>query len=348
LSLHYRQRGEVWHVRGTVRVGRQTIKVSEHSTGCRARRDAESAGEGEANKIRHEILDGRPLQRRHTITEAIHAYTHRPKSVPEYDLARLQDFMERIGEYAVADAGEAWGVWLTTRGAAMAPATAARSRAILQAALNYGSTALGFPPMRLPTVAQRAVDGVVYLTRAEQERMLAAYTRWAWPVVLTLCYQGLRSQEALRMDWRHVSLERGTIHIPAEGAKSGKGRTVPMHPRVRWALAMLAHGRRGAHAAQPLPTSGAVFLSHRGKPYADTRGLGGNPLARAHATACARAGLTGFRVHDWRHHWASHMVMSGCDLTTLMRLGGWATPRMVQRYAAVSGEHMAAAIGRLQ
>ena len=96
------------------------------------------------------------------------------------------------------------------------------------------------------------------------------------------------------------------------------------------------------------PPSGPVFLSHRGKPYADTRGQGGNPLAQAHATACERAGVTGFRVHDWRHHWASWMIMGGADTQTLMRLGGWASPRMVQRYAALSGEHMADAIGRLR
>jgi integrase len=328
-------------VRGTVRVGRQTVKVPEHSTGCRARRDAQAAGEGEADKIRRELLDGKPVQRRHTITEAILAYTHRPKGVPEYDLARLEDLMTRIGEHAVADAGAAWGVWLSTRGGDMAPATAARWRAILQAALNHGGVALGFTAPKLPTVAQRAVDGVVYLTLAEQERLLAAYSQWAWPVALVLCYQGMRSQEALRMDWRHVSLERATIHLPAQGSKSGKGRTVPMHPRVRWALAMIWHGRGR-------PGDGPVFLSRRGTPYSDTRAVGGNPLTKAHTTACTRASVTPFRVHDWRHHWASHMVMSGCDLPTLMRLGGWVTPRMVQRYAAVSGDHMATAIARLQ
>ncbi len=39
--------------------------------------------------------------------------------------------------------------------------------------------------------------------------------------------------------------------------------------------------------------------------------------------------------------------MSGCDLRTLQLLGGWASLRMVERYAAVSIDHMAAAIRRL-
>jgi integrase len=78
------------------------------------------------------------------------------------------------------------------------------------------------------------------------------------------------------------------------------------------------------------------FLNRLGKPCADTRDRlwpGGNPLAKAHATAIARMakrrtplrpnGGEDFRIHDWRHHWASHCVMSGMDLLTLKRLGGW-------------------------
>jgi hypothetical protein len=41
------------------------------------------------------------------------------------------------------------------------------------------------------------------------------------------------------------------------------------------------------------------------------------------------------------------MIMSGCDLYTLMRLGGWSSLTMVERYAAVSIDHMAEAISRV-
>jgi integrase len=113
-----------------------------------------------------------------------------------------------------------------------------------------------------------------------------------------------------------------------------------MHPRVDALLFGMWH-------AAGKPSLGRVFLSARGHPYADTRGQGGNPLAQAHATACEAAGVTGFRVHDWRHDWATRMVWAGTDLPTLMRIGGWASVRMVTRYAATSDERMAAAIRRL-
>jgi integrase len=108
-----------------------------------------------------------------------------------------------------------------------------------------------------------------------------------------------------------------------------------------------------APQAHGKPTTGSVFLSSRGKPYADTSGRngkhqGGNPLKKPHATACRKVGITGFTIHDWRHHWASHMVMAGCDLRTLMQLGGWESMSMVKRYAVVSPTHMAEAIARLK
>ncbi len=115
-----------------------------------------------------------------------------------------------------------------------------------------------------------------------------------------------------------------------------------MHDRVRSELTPLA-------TARGLRREGPVFLSRLGHPYSDTRDdeyPGGNPLGKAHETACKRAGIGEFRVRDWRHHWAGWCVMSGVDFETLKRMGGWASLRMVERYAAVSDDRMAAAIAK--
>ena len=56
----------------------------------------------------------------------------------------------------------------------------------------------------------------------------------------------------------------------------------------------------------------------------------------------------GFRVHDWRHDWAARMVMGGVDLFTLMRIGGWSSLAMVERYAAVNATHLRDAIRKIE
>jgi integrase len=97
---------------------------------------------------------------------------------------------------------------------------------------------------------------------------------------------------------------------------------------------------------QGRPDVGTVFLSKRRKPYADTRYGGGNPLAKAHQTACRKAGITGFRVHDWRHHFAVWFIKRGDNLRALCQIAGWASIRMVQRYAVFEQSDLDAIMAR--
>lgn len=55
-----------------------------------------------------------------------------------------------------------------------------------------------------------------------------------------------------------------------------------------------------------------------------------------------------FRIHDWRHHWASWFIMDGGDAPSLMALGGWKNPKMVQRYVKLSVEHLSRQLNRSQ
>ena len=52
------------------------------------------------------------------------------------------------------------------------------------------------------------VERIAYLTPQQEARLLAAYSQWAAPVMLVLCETGLRTQEALRLDWRHIDWRR--------------------------------------------------------------------------------------------------------------------------------------------
>jgi integrase len=168
------------------------------------------------------------------------------------------------------------------------------------------------------------------------------YAAHVQPIATTLCFQGLRIGEALRLDWAHVNWAMDSLFIA--DTKSGIPRTVTLQIRVRAALHKLwvDHGS---------PREGRVFLNRLGHPYADPRTYalpGGSPIRRAHATACRRAGIADFRVHDWRHHWACRCIMSGIDLESIRQEGGWTSLRMVERYGTVSSEHRAAAMKKLK
>ena len=148
--------------------------------------------------------------------------------------------------------------------------------------------------------------------------------------------------EALRLDWSHVDWAGNSLFVA--DTKTGEPRSVTLHPTVRKALHRVWVDRG-------TPTEGRVFLNRVGRPYADPRGYklpGGSPIRAAHQTACARAGIDDFHVHDWRHHWACRCVMSGIDLETIRQEGGWRSLRMVERYGTVSAAHRASAMKKLR
>lgn len=339
--LSIRRRGRLYHCRGTVRVGHQTRTVEEHSTGCSERALAEAYKAKLEHEIQQELLYGSIARRRAlTFADAGELYIGRPGGLHPNDVWRIGELNEILGDMPIVDLPKGWSRFKSKRCAGLAPATVDRFRATLQAAINYACQEWEIVGPLIPRVRFKN-QRIRWLTKLQQELLLASYAPHVRSIATTLCYQGCRSQEALQLRWEHVDFERRAIWFPR--TKTSVPRMVAMHERVLSEISdlFLTRGR---------PDLGHVFLSARGKPYSDTRDYklpGGNPIRRAHETACRRAGIEDFRVHDWRHHWASWCVMSGIDVETIKRMGGWKSLRMLERYAAVSTDHMAEAMTKL-
>ncbi len=79
-----------------------------------------------------------------------------------------------------------------------------------------------------------------------------------------------------------------------------------------------------------------VFLGRKGKPFVD--------LKISFKQACAKAGIEGFRFHDLRHTYASHLAMRGVHMRALQELLGHKTIQMTQCYSHLSPEHLQGAV----
>jgi integrase len=217
-----------------------------------------------------------------------------------------------------------------------------RFRATFQAAINHLARDEGFDAPKLPRGDRVNNKRLRFLLSDQANRLVASYAKHVRPIVTMLRWQGPRIGEALRLEWVHINWSANSIFI-AE-AKNGEARTLTMHKRTRAALHRLWVSRGS-------PKDGRVFLTHRGLPYADARKSkfpSGSGIKKAHATACRRAKISDFHVHDWRHSWASNCVMAGIDLETIRVEGGWKSLKMVERYAAVSAAHRTRAMAKLK
>jgi site-specific recombinase XerD len=63
--------------------------------------------------------------------------------------------------------------------------------------------------------------------------------------------------------------------------------------------------------------------------------------------ALREAGIEGFRWHDLRHTFASHLVMAGANITSVKELMGHKTLAMTLRYAHLAPDFQRDAITRL-
>jgi integrase len=157
-----------------------------------------------------------------------------------------------------------------------------------------------------------------------------AYFDHLQPLVLLLLNTGLRRGEALGLRWADV--EGARLVVRGEGTKTGRSRSVPLNAE---AVAVLAAWKPAD--ARPVDL---VFPGADGARIASVK--------TAFRRLLADAGITRFRLHDCRHHFASRLVQAGVSLPVVGALLGHRTAAMTMRYAHLSDDVLAGAVAKLE
>jgi integrase len=147
---------------------------------------------------------------------------------------------------------------------------------------------------------------------------LALSDRAVWATAL---YAGLRRGELQALDWSHVDLEAGLIHVqrswdPHAGLIEPKSRLSTRRVPIAEALRshFLAHRLQQGRGGQ-----GFVFTGKTGRPFDS-----GRLLARARR-AWTSAGLEPLGLHDCRHTYAAFMIAAGVNAKALSSYMGHST-----------------------
>ncbi len=223
-----------------------------------------------------------------------------------------------------------------------APATINRELGLLSSAINYACREWGWD-MPNPAAGRklREPEGRVrWITHEEADRLVQAAKgesrapHLADFIVLAL-NTGCRKGELLGLEWRRVDMCSGLLYLDAEHTKSNKRRSVPLNSMARAAIRS-----RERYCKEHAPKSPWVFCHPDGSRIQN--------LKRSFATACKRAGIEDFRIHDLRHTCAAWLVTAGVPLTEVRDLLGHSSVTMTERYAHLAPENVRAAVEILE
>jgi len=224
-------------------------------------------------------------------------------------------------------AREIWDYQIKRKNDRVKPSTINRELAVMRTAINYANTHWEWD-LKNPVVGRMVSDPdgerdrwlkPVEANRLRKEAKKSKASHLHDFIQLALS-TGARSGEFLHLEWDRVDLNENHIYLGAIHTKSARPRVLPLNQEARQALIS-----RAAFRAKHCPDAPHVFVDNKGQRITS--------LKTAFRTACNRAGIDDFRIHDLRHTFASWLVMKGVPLLDVSKLLGHSTIKMTERYA---------------
>lgn len=216
--------------------------------------------------------------------------------------------------------------YISTRSETVAPGTVQKEITVLKHALRLAvewellnsNPAQGAKLPKLPEGRTR------YLSPSELKAALKSAPEWMRAPIALAAFTGMRRGELLGLRWTDVDLAGRRIYL--RETKNGSLRVLALNELAFRVLASLPQG-----------VPGDVVLA----------GVDPQKLSVYTRRLFAGLGIGDASFHSLRHTAASWLVMQGVDLYAVGQLLGHRTPRMTQRYAHLSPQYMAGAVGKL-
>ncbi|MBF0327226.1 MAG: site-specific integrase [Alphaproteobacteria bacterium] len=169
-----------------------------------------------------------------------------------------------------------------------------------------------------------------YLSPEELSRLSTALEAHHEPIsadaIRMLMLTGARKSEVLEATWEMFDLDAGVWTKPSAHTKQRKEHRVPVSAN---ALTLLKRIRETADGPYVFPGKGGDH------PLTDVK--------RSWAAVCKVAGITGARIHDLRHSFASPLASGGVSLPMIGAMLGHTQVQTTQRYAHLYDEPLRAA-----
>lgn len=177
-----------------------------------------------------------------------------------------------------------------------------------------------------------------FLTVEEYKTLLEACPDDLYPIYFTFLNTGMRKAELENLEWDDVDFKRRKIRIRRKAdwqPKTGE-REIPISDSLHDLLVTMKQKN------DKTLNSNYVFCHSDG-------GKLKTKVREKLIQIAKHAGIEDLtRVHSLRHTFASHLVMKGVDLPTVMKLMGHSDIQTTMIYAHLAPDHLAGAVNKLE
>jgi integrase len=179
-----------------------------------------------------------------------------------------------------------------------------------------------------------------YLSGDELERLVAALAKYpdkrSADVVRLLLFTGARRGEVLGMRWADLDLTAGIWTKPGSSTKTKVDHVVPLSAPVQQLLSGIQEqqtAKRQALGEYVFPGNGSARHIVE--------------IQRTWRRLCKAAKISGLRIHDLRHSFASQLASGGASLPLIGALLGHTQAQTTHRYAHLFQDPQKAAVERV-
>jgi len=195
---------------------------------------------------------------------------------------------------------------------------------------------------KLPTIKRlkETKKAIRFLTLEEMARLIQSASPWLRYILVVLRNSGLRKSELINLKLQDADFDNNVLLI--KSTKTNNFNFISMNQELRETLLFLRDNYIAPNSKITPRASHQMeyfFCSPDGKKIGDFK--------KSFANAVRKAGLVGVTPHTIRHSFASNLVMSGVDITTIQELLGHKNIGTTMIYAHIASEHKAKALDRL-
>ena len=210
--------------------------------------------------------------------------------------------------------------------------TVNRQFVIIRSLLNKAVTDLGWLSQAPKFKKEKELEPPKrILSSYDQDRFMKYLPQHLKRIVIFALNTGLRKGTIAKLDYDMYDYSKRMLSVPAEITKTRKSLEIPLNAEAHKAIINTEFGSihsrgLGIHLRQ------RPIFTYNGERIKD-------PGASAWRRAKKRAGID-IRFHDLRHTWATRCIESGMSVAYVQYLGGWSSPKMMQRYINITPENL--------